>query len=74
MRHYHRSEDYKIVKQRDDLVCAMRYAIMMRRSGRPLSDCEGIGYGPMPWAGQRRSSNFDQQIARVTDFDVFTGQ
>jgi hypothetical protein len=46
---------------------------MMRRSGRPLLDCEGIGYGPMPWAGQRRSSN-EQQIARGVEFDLFTGR
>jgi phage terminase large subunit-like protein len=73
MRHYHRSEDFRLVKQRDDLVCALRYAVMMRRSGRPLSDCDGIGYGPMPWAAQRRSGG-EQQIARGVDFDVFSGQ
>jgi Terminase RNaseH-like domain len=33
---YHRDEDYKIVKLRDDLISAVRYAFMMRRSGRPL--------------------------------------
>jgi phage terminase large subunit-like protein len=74
LRHYHRSEDYKIVKQRDDLVCALRYAVMMRRSGRPLLDCEGVGFGPMPFAGQRRASNGEPQLARGINFDVFTGQ
>jgi hypothetical protein len=34
LRNYHRDEDFRIVKQRDDLVSAMRYAIMMRRQGR----------------------------------------
>jgi hypothetical protein len=34
LRSYHRDEDYRVVKQRDDLVSALRYAIMMRRSGR----------------------------------------
>jgi hypothetical protein len=43
MRNYHRDEDFKIVKQRDDVVSAMRYAIMMRRQGKPLFECEGIG-------------------------------
>jgi len=27
---YHRDEDFRIVKQRDDLVSAFRYAVMMR--------------------------------------------
>jgi hypothetical protein len=53
LRNYHRDEDYKIVKQRDDLVSALRYAIMMRRNGGALSACEGVGYGAMPHAGQR---------------------
>ena len=44
-RNYHRDEDFRIVKQRDDLVSALRYAIMMRRHGKALSDCDGIGYG-----------------------------
>ena len=35
MRHYHRNEDFKIVKQRDDLVSAFRYALMMKRNGKP---------------------------------------
>ena len=35
MRNYHRDEDFKIVKQRDDLVSALRYGIMMRRGGEP---------------------------------------
>jgi hypothetical protein len=35
MRHYHRNEDFKIVKQRDDLISAFRYAVMMKRNGKP---------------------------------------
>ena len=37
-----------------------------------VSDCDGIGYGPMPFAAQRRSSG--PQIAEGSDFDVFTGE
>ena len=70
LRNYHRDENFKIVKQRDDLVSALRYAIMMRRSGKPLNDCEGIGYGAMPYARQRRSSSSrEPQIADGVDFD-----
>lgn len=73
LRNYHRNEDFKIVKQRDDLVSAMRYAIMMRRSGVALSACQGIGYGSMPMAGQRQTLSGHQEIASGVDFDVFTG-
>jgi phage terminase large subunit-like protein len=80
IRNYHRDEDFRIVKQRDDLVSAVRYAVMMRRHGKPLNDCEGIGYGPLPYAGQRAESGRATQFARGTanhpegDFDVFTGR
>jgi phage terminase large subunit-like protein len=43
---YHRDEDYKIVRLRDDLISAVRYAFMMRRSGKPLEACEEYGRGP----------------------------
>jgi phage terminase large subunit-like protein len=78
MRNYHRDEDFKIVKQRDDLVSALRYAIMMRRSGKPLAECEGIGFGTLPFAAQR-SQRRGQQFASGTvnhaegSFDPFTG-
>ena len=72
VRHYHRKDDFKIVKQRDDLVSAFRYACMMKRHGKPLSECDGIGYGVMPYAGQRRASA-GPQIEGV-DFDPFTGR
>jgi phage terminase large subunit-like protein len=74
LRNYHRDEDFKIVKQRDDLVSALRYAIMMRRNGKALSDCDGVGYGAMPFAGQRREQGGASQMARGVDFDVFTGE
>ena len=73
MRHYHRDEDYRIVKQRDDLISAMRYAMMMKRQGRAPSECDGVGFGAMPYAGQRRSSQ-GVQIASGVDFDPFTGR
>jgi hypothetical protein len=73
MRNYHRDEDFRIVKQRDDLVSAVRYGVMMRRNGKPLSECEGIGYGNMPYA-QQRHDNGSSRLARGTDFDVFTGE
>jgi len=77
LRNYHRSEDFKIVKQRDDLVSALRYAIMMRRHGKALSACDGIGFGNMPYAGQRRERSGEQQFARGTplhpdgEYDIF---
>jgi phage terminase large subunit-like protein len=80
IRNYHRDEDFRIVKQRDDLVSAVRYAVMMRRHGKPLNDCQGIGYGPLPYARQRAESSRATQFARGTanhpegEFDVFTGQ
>ena len=43
---YHRDEDYKIVPLRDDLISAVRYAFMMRRSGKPLEGCENYGRAP----------------------------
>jgi phage terminase large subunit-like protein len=80
MRNYHRDEDYKIVKQRDDLISALRYAIMMRRQGKPLTECDGIGYGNMPYAMRRPERSRGEQYARGSanhpdgDGDAFTGQ
>jgi hypothetical protein len=70
LRTYHRDEDYGIVKQCDDLVSTLRYAIMMRRQGRTRSECDGVGFGNMPSVGQRRDRS-GQQIARGLDFNVF---
>ncbi len=74
LRHYHRDQDYRLVKQRDDLVSALRYAIMMKRLGKPLADYDGIGFGAMPYAGQRRDRSGDATLAQGIDFDVFTGR
>jgi hypothetical protein len=74
LRNYHRNQDFKLVKQRDDLVRALRYAIMMRRSGKPRSEIDGVGFGNMPYAGQRRVSGGGPQMAHGVDFDLFTGE
>jgi Terminase RNaseH-like domain len=79
MLNYHRDEDFRIVKQRDDLISAKRYAIMMRRQGKPLTECDGIGYGNMPYARQhaeRSGSQFARGTAGHPDgeFNVFTGE
>jgi len=70
LRGYHRDADYRVVKERDHLIDAMRYAIMMKRSGRARSECDGVGYGAMPYAGQRRDRS-RSQIARGLDFNLF---
>jgi phage terminase large subunit-like protein len=71
---YHRDEDYKIVRQRDDLISAARYAFMMRRKGKGLGECEGYGRAPgvgdYPMAARRH----EPQLAAGIEFDVFTGQ
>ena len=74
LRHYHRDENFKIVKQRDDLVSALRYAVMMRRSGKPRSECDGVGFGNMPFAGQRADGRGQSQLAKNVDFDPWTGR
>ena len=76
---YHYDEDYKIVRLRDDLISAARYAFMMRRSGKLSEECESYGlapgvdvrtqYDPRP---QRRRQG-EQQMAKGINFDVFTG-
>ena len=35
VRQYHRDDDMKVVKEMDDLLDALRYAIMMKRFARP---------------------------------------
>ena len=47
---YHRDEDYKIVRLRDDLLSATRYAFMMRRQGKMLDELRGL----RPRARRRR--------------------
>ena len=70
----HRDEGYKIVPIRDDLISAVRYAFMMRLSGRLLSDCDAYGFAPgvglFNVSGGRGSG---PKIASRFDFDVFSG-
>ena len=40
---YHRDEDYKIIRLRDDLISAVRYALMERYKGKLLDGCEPHG-------------------------------
>jgi phage terminase large subunit-like protein len=75
LRLYHRDENFKIVKERDHMVDALRYAIMMKRSGKVLDECEGVG-GTVPLYGaQRRAASGRTQIAGgMDDWDIFTGR
>ena len=81
LRNYHRDEDFRIVKQMDDLVSALRYAVMMRRSGKPREQCRGVGFGNLPFAYQNPAGR-DARVryARGSNshpdgsFDVFTGR
>ena len=77
---YHRDEDYRVVKLRDDLISAVRYAFMARRRGKRLDEVEefgrapgiaddGRGYDPRPPRLSNRSQG--PQIARDVDFDPF---
>jgi phage terminase large subunit-like protein len=76
---YHRDEDYKIVKLRDDLISATRYAFMMRRHGKVLDVLETYGRAPGADPGNydprppRINRSRDTEFAR-SDFDVFTGR
>jgi phage terminase large subunit-like protein len=69
---YHRDENLKVVAVRDDVLSAIRYAHMSRRLGKALSECDGVGYGGMPYSGQRR--NHEPRLARGLDFDLFSGR
>jgi phage terminase large subunit-like protein len=69
---YHRDEDLKIAAIRDDVLSAVRYAHMMRRYGKPLSECEEVNIGGGLYSGRPRHS--EPQRARGLDFDVFTGE
>ena len=77
---YHRDEDYKIVKLREDLISAVRYAFMARRHGKNLTDCEE--YARHPGLGdqydlrppRRLPSDPPAGLAKGLDFDLFTGR
>jgi phage terminase large subunit-like protein len=73
---YHRDEDYKIVKLRDDLLSSMRYAFMMRRNGKQLDTCEtygrapGVG-SPEVWNPRPSPRHERPQLATGIDFPLF---
>jgi phage terminase large subunit-like protein len=74
---YHRDEDYKIVRLRDDLISAARYAFMMRRHGKLLDACENYGLAPGVDIYHPRPMRRDvshETLAQGVEFDVFTGQ
>jgi hypothetical protein len=81
MRMLHRDDDFRPVKGHDHLVDALRYAVMMRRSGKATADCQGVGFGPQPYASQqpgapRRAARFARGTAGHEDGDMnpFTGR
>jgi hypothetical protein len=80
VRAYHRDEDFKINKGRDHLIDALRYGVMVRRLGKARSKCEGIGFGPPPYAGQQRDGGARSGFAIGSanhpggSFDLFTGK
>jgi hypothetical protein len=79
---YHRQEDYKIVKLRDDLISAVRYAFMGRHHGKAWDHCDDYGrapgagspdaFDPRPRPRQQGASQI--QVARDMDWDPFTGR
>jgi phage terminase large subunit-like protein len=78
---WHRDEDYKIVKLRDDLISAVRYAFMMRRSGKQRDECDAYGRAPGVESADayhprsvHRDPSREQRIAHNVDFDVFSGR
>jgi phage terminase large subunit-like protein len=71
IRHYHRDANHKVVKVRDHLIDAFRYAIMMKRSGKAREHCDGVGFGhaSMRYAGQQANRGGGGQIAIARDMD-----
>jgi hypothetical protein len=55
------------VKQRDDLISALRYAVMMRRYDKSLSD----RFGNAHYARPRGGGSGESAIAKDVDFDLF---
>src|SRR5262249_30186347 len=85
---YHRDENYKIVRLRDDLISAVRYAFMSRTKGQLLDACQSYGrapgiageYDPRPTRVDRERVDPRQRFAIGSanhpdgSFDVFTGR
>jgi phage terminase large subunit-like protein len=72
---YHR-KDGEIVRLRDDVLAAARYAFMMRRHFKEFTECDPwhTGYAAGWPMGQRAHRGQQQQVAKNVDFDVFTGK
>jgi phage terminase large subunit-like protein len=69
-RGYHR-KDNEVVKIRDDLLDASRYAMMMRRYFKPRTECDP-GFDGTPWStGGGSRGGGGPQLATGIDFDVF---
>jgi phage terminase large subunit-like protein len=85
MASYHLDEKHNIVRLRDDLISACRYAFMARRKGRLLEMCEHYPRSPAVAAGQYmpRPTTADRQrlhqerfvrgTAQNRPYDIFTG-
>jgi hypothetical protein len=77
---YHR-KDGEIVKLRDDVLSAARYASMMRRNFKILDECGGVVVGAGGWyPGMQRRRGSGPRFARGTaghpdgEMDPFTGR
>ena len=44
---------------------------MSRRFGRAIAETDGVGFGPMPYAGQRRGDSGEVQIAADMDIPLW---
>ena len=62
LRNIHRGADGKVVKLNDDLVSALRYALMMKKHGRPKAEYAGIGFGRLPDAYQKAARDTDPGV------------
>ena len=61
LRSIHRGEDGRVVKLNDDLTSALRYALMMKKYGKPKDEYAGIGFGNLPGSYQQPLSSTDSR-------------
>jgi hypothetical protein len=73
LRLLHKDEQEKIVKERDHLADALRYAVMSRMNGKELDMIKGVGYGTGMFSHQQPIRQ-PLQYARGINFDLFTGE
>ena len=68
------------MKQRDDLVAAMRYAVMMRRIGKARQHCDGVPgtHFKFPFALKGRANGRQHfaigSASNPGSYDIFTGR